>query len=66
MKYIDYKQLNPFQRFAYNFKEFFKKLPGRVAGFFKAIARFFVNLFTGIGKGVANYVTRFFMGDWSV
>lgn len=66
MKYIDYKQLNPFQRFAYNFKEFFKKLPGRVAGFFKAIARFFVNLFTGIGKGVANYVTRFIKGDWSV
>lgn len=66
MKYIDYKQLNPFQKFAYNFTNFFKKLPGRVAGFFKAIGRFFVRLFTGIGKGVANYVTRFIKGDWTV
>ena len=66
MKYIDYKQLNPFQKFAYNFTNFFKKLPGRVAAFFKAIGRFFVRLFTGIGKGVANYVTRFIKGDWTV
>lgn len=66
MKYIDYKQLNPFQKFAYNFTEFFKKLPGRVAAFFKAIGRFFVRLFTGIGKGVANYVTRFIKGDFAV
>lgn len=65
MKYIEYKQLNPFQKFAYNFTEFFKKLPGRVANFFKAIGRFFVRLFTGIGKGVANYVMRFIKGDWS-
>ncbi|MCH5300441.1 MAG: sugar ABC transporter permease [Ruminococcus sp.] len=66
MKYIDYKQLNPFQKFAYNFTDFFKKLPGRVVGFFKAIGRFFVKLFTGIGKGVANYVTRFIKGDFAV
>lgn len=66
MKYIDYKQLNPFQKFAYNFTEFFKKLPGRVVGFIKAIGRFFVKLFTGIGKGVANYVTRFIKGDFAV
>lgn len=66
MKYIDYKQLNPFQKFAYNFTSFFKKLPGRVANFFKAIGRFFVRLFTGIGKGVANYVMRFIKGDWAV
>ena len=37
MKYIDYVQLNPFQKFAYNAKNFFKALPGKVAGFFKAI-----------------------------
>lgn len=66
MKYIDYKQLNPFQKFAYNFTEFFKKLPGRIVAFFKAIGRFFVKLFTGIGKGVANYVTRFIKGDIAV
>lgn len=66
MKYIDYKQLNPFQKFAYNFTNFFKKLPGKVAGFFKAIGRFFVKLITGIGKGVANYVMRFIKGDFAV
>ena len=31
MKYIDYVQLNPFQKFAYNAKNFFKALPGKVA-----------------------------------
>lgn len=65
MKYIDYKQLNPFQRFAYKFKEFFKKLPGKVARFFKAFGMFFVKLFSGIGKGVANYFTTLVKGDWS-
>ena len=39
MKYIDYVQLNPFQKFAYNAKNFFKALPGKVAGFFLALAR---------------------------
>ena len=65
MKYIDYKQLNPFQRFAYNFKEFFKKLPGRVVGFFKSLIGAIVGFFTGIGKGVANYCTTFVKGDWA-
>ncbi len=66
MKYIDYKQLNPFQKFAYNFTKFFKLLPGRVASFFVAIGRFFVRMFTGIGIGVANYVKRFIKGDFAV
>ena len=66
MKYIDYKQLHPFQKFAYNFTKFFKLLPGRVASFFVAIGRFFVRMFTGIGIGVANYVKRFIKGDFAV
>lgn len=65
MRYIDYKQLNPFQRFAYNFKEFFKKLPGRVANFFKAIGKAIVKFVVGIGKGFKNYGTTFVKGDWA-
>ncbi len=45
MKYIDYVQLNPFQKFAYNAKNFFKALPGKVAGFFKAIGNAIVKFF---------------------
>lgn len=63
MKYIDYVQLNPFQRFAYNAKNFFKALPGRVAGFFKAIGNAIVKFITGIGKGFANYGKTFVNGD---
>ena len=37
MTYVEYKQLSPMQKFAYNFKKFFKNLPGAVARFFKGI-----------------------------
>ena len=57
--------LNPFQRFAYKFKKFFKAIPGAIGRFFKAIGRFFVKLFTGIGKGFKNYGTTFVKGDWA-
>lgn len=57
--------LNPFQRFAYKFKKFFKAIPGALGRFFKAIGRFFVKLFTGIGKGFKNYGTTFVKGDWA-
>ena len=57
MKYIDYKQLNPFQRFAYNAKEFFKVLPGKISGFFKALVKNIVNFFVGIGKGASSFFT---------
>lgn len=63
MKYIDYVQLNPFQKFAYNAKNFFKALPGKVAGFFKAIVNAVVKFFVGIGKGFANYGKTFVNGD---
>lgn len=65
MKYIDYKQLNPFQRFAYNAKEFFKVLPGKISGFFKALVKNIVNFFVGIGKGVSSFFTTFVKGDWA-
>lgn len=65
MTYVEYKQLNPFQRFAHNLKKFFLNIPHAVAGFFKAIGRFFVNLIKGIGKGFKNYGVNFVKGDWA-
>lgn len=65
MTYVEYKQLNPFQRFAHNFKRGICNVPKRVAGFFKAVFKAIVGFFTGIGKGVANYCTTFVKGDWA-
>ena len=65
MKYIDYVQLNFFQRFGYNFVRFIKAIPHGLKVFFCAIGRFFKKLFVGIGKGVAGYVMRFVRGDWA-
>ncbi len=65
MTFVEYKMLNPFQRFAYKFKKFIKAIPGAIGRFFKAIGRFFVKLFTGIGKGFKNYGTTFVKGDWA-
>ena len=66
MKYIDYMQLNPFQRFWYNFSNAMKAFPGKLKNFFVAIGTFFVKFFKGIGKAVAGYVSRFIKGDWAV
>ncbi len=63
MRYIDYMQLNPFQRFGYNFANFFKKLPSNLARFFKAVGKAIVGFFVGIGRGFANYGKRFVKGD---
>ena len=63
MRYIDYMQLNPFQKFGYNFTQFFKKLPGNLARFFKFLGRAIVHLFVTIGKGIAGYGKRFVKGD---
>lgn len=65
MTYVEYKQLNPFQRFAFNFKKFVKNIPGAVGRFFKAIGNAIVKLFVGIGKGFRNYGTTFVKGDWA-
>ncbi len=66
MRYIDYMQLNPFQKFGYNFAKFFKKLPSNLARFFKFIGRAILSFFVGIGKGFANYGKRFVKGDAGV
>lgn len=65
MKYIDYVQLNSFQKFGFNFAKFFRNLPGNLVKFFCFLGRFFKRLFVGIGKGFAGYFTRFVKGDWA-
>lgn len=65
MTYVEYKQLNPFQRFAHNFKKFILNIPHALAKFFKAIGHAIVRFFTGIGKGFKNYGVTFAKGDWA-
>lgn len=65
MTYVEYKQLNPFQRFAHNFKKFIVSIPNALARFFKAIGRGIVNFFKAIGKGFKNYGVTFTKGDWA-
>lgn len=65
MKYIDYIQLNPFQKFGYKCKNFFVNLPRNIVKFFVAIGNFFKKLFLGIGHGFANFGKRFAKGDWA-
>ncbi|MBQ6499044.1 MAG: sugar ABC transporter permease, partial [Ruminococcus sp.] len=65
MKYIDYIQLNPFQKLGYNLKNFFVNLPKNAGKFFKAIGNFIKRFFVGIGKGFAGFFSRFVKGDWA-
>ncbi len=62
MNYIDYVQLSPLQKFAYNFKKFFSSIPGAIAGFFKAVGSAIVAFFVGIGDFLKDYVNNFKIG----
>lgn len=62
MNYIDYVQLNPFQRFVYKLKSFFTAVPGAIAGFFKALKNGIVAFFVGIGNFFKEYVNNFVTG----
>lgn len=65
MKYIDYIQLNSFQKFGYKSKNFFVNLPHNLAKFFIMLGNFFKKVFLGIGHGFANFGKRFAKGDWA-
>lgn len=65
MKYIDYMQLNPFQKFWYKLSNFFSAVPGALKKFFVTVGTGIVNFFKGIGKAIAGYVSRFIKGDWA-
>lgn len=65
MTYIEYKQLNPFQRFAYDCKKAVTSAPRAIANFFKSIGLAIAKLFVSIGKGLKFYGTTFVKGDWA-
>ncbi len=65
MTYVEYKQLNPFQKFAHNFKNFIVAVPKAIVNFFKALGRAIVGFFVGIGNGFKNYGVTFVKGDWA-
>jgi len=65
MKYTEYKQLNPFERFGYNIKNFFTNLPRTLSNFFKKVFDLIISFFTAIVKGIANFALRFIKGDWA-
>lgn len=65
MTYVEYRQLNPFQRFAHNFKKFIFNVPHAVANFFIAVGKASVRFFKGIGNGFKNYGVTFVKGDWA-
>ena len=65
MTFVEYKQLNPIQRFAYNFKKTATSAPKAVANFFKGLVAAIVGFFTGIVNGFKNYGTTFVKGDWA-
>lgn len=65
VNFIDYVQLNPFQKFFYNLKEFFVNLPKNLGRFFKFIALKIAAFFIGIGKAFKFYGVSFVKGDWS-
>lgn len=65
MTYIEYKQLNPFQRIAYDCKKAITSAPRAIANFFKAIGLAIAKFFVSIGKGLKDYGTTFVKGDWA-
>ncbi|MEE0264225.1 MAG: sugar ABC transporter permease [Acutalibacteraceae bacterium] len=62
MKYIDYVQLSPLEKFAYNLKTFFAAIPGAIAGFFKAIGSAIIGFFVAIGDFLKDYTNNFKIG----
>ena len=62
MNYIDYVQLNPFQKFVYKLKSFFMAIPGALAGFFKGVGKAIVAFFVGIGNFFKDYANNFAVG----
>ena len=63
MKYIDYMQLNPFERFWYKFKEALKNAPGAIKAFFCAIGKAIKNFVVKIALGIKDFAVGFAQGD---
>ena len=61
---LEYLKMSPFEKFGYNFKSFFKRMPSRLKAFFKAIPKklyklwlAFAGIFINIGRAARD-------GDW--
>ncbi len=63
MTFTEYKALNPFQRFWYNFVNFIKSIPSGIVKFFCTIGRTIKKIVFGIGKGFRNFFMGFIRGD---
>ncbi len=63
MKYVDYMQMNVFQRFWYKLKEFFRTLPAKTKAFFCSIGNAIKRVICGIGRGIADFFVGFVKGD---
>jgi len=61
---LDYLKLSGAGKFAHNFGQFFRNLPGKAAGGLKGLLRWFLRLFQGIGKELKDLVQTFRNGDW--
>ncbi|MGN0518934.1 MAG: carbohydrate ABC transporter permease [Acutalibacteraceae bacterium] len=62
MDYLDYIQLNFFQKVAYKVSRFFKKIPTALKTFFLTIGRAIAKFFMGIVHGFKNFGVRFAKG----
>ena len=65
MTYVEYKMLNPMQKFGYKAKKFLVSVPKAIGRFFKAIGLGIVNFFKAFAKGIKNYGSTFVKGDWA-
>ncbi|MGN1050941.1 MAG: carbohydrate ABC transporter permease [Acutalibacteraceae bacterium] len=63
MKYIDYMQLNPFQKAWYNIRKFFVNLPKNFMRIIKIIGSAIASFFCGIGRGFKSFGVTFAKGD---
>lgn len=65
MDFIQYAQMNGFQKFFYNIGQFFVKLPHNILRLLKFIGRAIVGFVLGIGRAFKFYGLSFVKGDWS-
>lgn len=61
---LEYLKKSPLEKFAFNFKNFFKRLPSSVAAFFKAIPKKLYKLWLAFAGIFVNIGTAAKNGDW--
>ena len=64
MNDLDFLKLSKPQKFLHNLKKFIVSIPGRLMAAIAGLVMWVVNLFKGIGKGIADLVMTYVRGDW--